>query len=48
MTRDDLIDSAVARADKLVYSPGVTIRAEAEQRHGKQEGIVAGVDELLS
>ena len=48
MTRDDLVDFAIARADKLVYSPGVTIRAEAERRHGEQEGIVAGVDELFS
>lgn len=48
MTRDDLIDSTVARAEKLVYSPGVTIKAEAERRHGEQEGIVAGVDELFA
>lgn len=48
MTREELVEQTVARAEKLVYSPGVTIRAEAERRHGEQEGIAEGVEELFS
>lgn len=47
-TRDELIATAVAKADVMQFAPGVTLRAEAERRNQVEKATEASADELFA
>ena len=47
-TREQLVEQTVARADKVEYAKGVTLKAEAERREAADKGVEGTVDELFS